>query len=361
MIILLTTVSSFLKKILKKIWEIILKILVFFSHFFIRFTGEKSKIYKVETSDPQNLKLIYIGWGIIGFIILLFAIYLLKSIDIFGEIIFDESEIYLHTFFVLLVSCIIFNIYYLSIKTTHFRFDGVTNSLPLISVFPYALIKIVFISFFLFFTTLFYNIYRNNDAVNNKIEEYTKTKILVNNYISNCEVIIKMNGEFSKSQIQFDDSDSFDILRENIGNAVKNKKNINVNSLSIDSTNNKLTIDLQKSASVYSKNKDLILQQINKIEYDLSNSIYRGELKGLRKMLVLNEAKKQELKQIIENTNHLSEKIKLSYFDEDFFSLFFFSCVLFNFIFLLKILLLWLDSSFKENYTDEDTSIEYYY
>lgn len=360
MIILLTTVLNFLKKNLKKTWEIILKILVFFSHFFIRFTGEKRKIFKVEPSDPQSLKLIYIGWGIIGFIILLFSIYLLKSINIFGKIIFDKSEIYLHTFFVLLASCIIFNIYYLSIKTTHFKFDGVTNSLR-VSVLPYALIKIVFISFFLFFTTLFYNIYRNNVAVNNKIEEYTNTKILVNNYISNCEVIIKMNGEFSKSHIQFDDSDSFDILKENIGNAVKNKKDINVNSLSIDSTNNKLTIDLQHSASVYSKNKDLILQQINKIESDLSNSIYRGELKSLRKMLVLNEAKKQELKQIIENTNHLSEKIKLSYFDEDFFSLFFFSCVLFNFIFLLKILLLWFDSSFIENYTDEDTSIEYYY
>ena len=360
MIILLTTVSSFLKKILKKTWEIILKILVFFSHFFIRFTGEKSKIYKVETSDPQNLKLIYIGWGIIGFIILLFSIYLLKSINIFAKIIFDESEIYLHSFFVLLASCIIFNIYYLSIKTTHFKFDGVTNSLS-ISVLPYALIKIVFISFFLFFTTLFYNIYKNNVTVNNKIEEYTKTKILVNNYISNCEVLIKMNDEFYKSQIQFDDSDSFDTLRENIGNAVKDKKDINVNSLSIDSSNSNITADLLHSASIYSKNKDLILQEINKIESNLSNSIYRGELKGLRKMLVLNEAKKQELKQIIENTNHLSEKIKLSYFDEDFFSVFFFSCVLFNFIFLLKILLLWLDSSFKENYTDEDTSIEYYY
>jgi hypothetical protein len=359
MIILLTTVSSFLKKILKKIWEIILKILVFFSHFFIRFTGEKRKIFKVESSDPQILKLIYIGWGIIGFIILLFSIYLLKSINIFGEIIFDESEIYLHTFFVLLASCIIFNIYYLSIKTTHFKFDGVTNSLC-ISILPYALIKIVFISFFLFFTTLFYNIYRNNVAVNNKIEEYTKTKILVNNYISNCEVLIKMKDEFSKSQIQFDDSDSFDTLRENIGNAVKDIKDINVNPLSIYSTNNKLTNDLQQSASIYSKNMVLILRQINKIESNLSNSISRGELKGLRKMLVLNEAKKQELKQIIENTNHLSEKIKLSYYDEDFFSLFFFSCVFFNFIFLLKILLLWFDSSFKENYTEEDTSIEYY-
>ena len=93
----------------------------------------------------------------------------------------------------------------------------------------------------------------------------------------------------------------------------------------------------------------------------ISENVYRRELKGLAKIIELNEVKKQELKQITENTNHLSEKIKLSYIHKNFSSLFFISCVVFNFIFFLKIYLLYIDSKFEENYTNEDQSIQYYY
>ena len=103
--------------------DILIPFLVFISRFTVLFTGDNRYI------DRDNLinipkQIIFIIWGLVGFIMLIFILYLSYNLFIIEKLLFIERRLVVKTTFIIVFAIILFNIYFFSIKTLHYVFNG---------------------------------------------------------------------------------------------------------------------------------------------------------------------------------------------------------------------------------------------
>jgi hypothetical protein len=171
-----------IEKILNNLGNFLLYIFIFLSNFTKYFTGESKKIILVDKSLKS--KLIYICWGFVGFIFIMFFIFIAYDFYIIQTLSFVKIELLFKILFVLIPTIIIYNIYFLALKTLHLPIN-------FFSVIPVTIVKILLVSLFLFFLT-FPIVYKINCvSIEKKTEIFKKNEMIKNEHLTKYNPSVK--------------------------------------------------------------------------------------------------------------------------------------------------------------------------
>lgn len=333
--ILLLIINS-LKKILKFIKDSILKILIFFTNYTIKLTGDSSKIFLQSNSDLH--KVIYILWGFVGFVLFCFFLFICFDFYVIQSIFFIEKPFWFKCISVLIPTFIIYNVYFFAFKTIHIPIKFFTT-------IPFSLIKMILISFIIFYFT-FPFLYKNNlNLIEKKIEIHRNNELIKNEFLLNRSTITKVKYLFKTNYLSKYDSNQINKIKINIENIIV-------------STNlsNKMNT-LQKSNDSFIFHKASLLKELSNSDFS-SEPKLNSQLAELKKEFVDNEILKNDIKNKITNSNLLLNRILLVYKLDHFKLNYIIFCVFFNLAFILKIILSIKDGNYIDLWNGEDTAVK---
>lgn len=332
--ILLLIINS-LKKILKFIKDSILKILIFFTNYTIKLTGDSSKIFLQSNSDLH--KVIYILWGFVGFVLCCFFLFICFDFYVIQSIFFIEKPFWFKCISVLIPTLIVYNVYFFAFKTIH-----IPNNI--FTFIPFSLIKIILISFIIFYFT-FPFLYKNNlNLIEKKVEIYRNNEVVKNEFLVNRSTIIKVKDLFKNNYLSKYDNNQINEIKIDVENII-----ISTN------LSNKIS-NLQKSNDNFIFYKVSLLRELAKSDFS-SEPKLNSQLTELKKEFVDNEILKNDIKNKITNSNLLLNRILLVYKLDHFKLNYIIICVFFNLAFILKIFLFYGDGNYKGLTESEDEEV----